>query len=116
MQPLDEEPELIGRIERVSAGSLAEQLASSEPPLVVDVRSEKEWADGHIDGAVNIPLSQLMERLGELPGDRPLVVHCTSDYRATIAASILQREGLSEVAALVGGIAAWESASEPVTT
>jgi glyoxylase-like metal-dependent hydrolase (beta-lactamase superfamily II)/rhodanese-related sulfurtransferase len=116
MQPLEEEPDLIGRIERVSAGSLAEQLRSPEPPLVVDVRSEHEWDDGHIEGAVNVPLSQLAERFGELPGDRPLVVHCASDYRATIAASLLRREGLSEVAALVGGIAAWESASKPVTT
>jgi glyoxylase-like metal-dependent hydrolase (beta-lactamase superfamily II)/rhodanese-related sulfurtransferase len=116
MQPLEEEPDLIGRIERVSAGSLAEQLRSPEPPLVVDVRSENEWDDGHIEGAVNVPLSQLGERFGELPGERPLVVHCASDYRATIAASLLRREGLSEVAALVGGIAAWESASEPVTT
>jgi glyoxylase-like metal-dependent hydrolase (beta-lactamase superfamily II)/rhodanese-related sulfurtransferase len=116
MQPLEEEPDLIGWIERVSAGSLAEQLRSPEPPLVVDVRSEHEWDDGHIEGAVNVPLSQLAERFGELPGDRPLVVHCASDYRATIAASLLRREGLSEVAALVGGIAAWESASKPVTT
>jgi rhodanese-related sulfurtransferase len=116
MQPLEEEPDLIGRIERVSAGSLAEQLRSPEPPLVVDVRSENEWDDGHIEGAVNVPLSQLGERFGELPGERPLVVHCASDYRATIAASLLRREGLSEVAALVGGIAAWESASKPVTT
>jgi glyoxylase-like metal-dependent hydrolase (beta-lactamase superfamily II)/rhodanese-related sulfurtransferase len=116
MQPLEEEPDLVGRIERVSAGSLAEQLRSPEPPLVVDVRSEREWDDGHIEGAVNVPLSRLAERYEELPGDRPLVVHCASDYRATIAASLLRREGLSDVAALVGGIAAWESASEPVTT
>jgi glyoxylase-like metal-dependent hydrolase (beta-lactamase superfamily II)/rhodanese-related sulfurtransferase len=116
MQPLDREPDLIERIERVSAGSLAEQLASSEPPLIVDVRSEREWDDGHIERAVNLPLSQLRERFGELPADRPLVVHCASDYRATIAASLLRREGLSEVGTLVGGLAAWESASEPVTT
>jgi hydroxyacylglutathione hydrolase len=113
MQPLEEEPELVERIERVTAGSLAEQLDSSEPPLVVDVRSEQEWDEGHIDGAVNVPLSQLRERVGELPGDHVLVVHCAGDYRATIAASLLRREGLARVSTLVGGFAAWESAPAP---
>jgi rhodanese-related sulfurtransferase len=110
MQPLDETPQLIERIERVTAGSLAEQLASSEPPLVVDVRTEPEWDEGRIDQAVNVPLSRLGERLGTLPSDRPLVVHCAGDYRASIAASLLRREGLPSVSALVGGFAAWESA------
>jgi glyoxylase-like metal-dependent hydrolase (beta-lactamase superfamily II)/rhodanese-related sulfurtransferase len=113
MQPLEGEPELVERIERVTAGSLAEQLDSSEPPLVVDVRSEQEWEEGHIDGAVNLPLSQLRERVGELPGDHALVVHCAGDYRATIAASLLRREGLARVSTLVGGFAAWESAPAP---
>ena len=111
MQPLDDAPRLIARIERVTAGSLAEQLSSPEPPLVVDVRSEREWGERHIEGAVNIPLSRLQEHLGDIPADRPLVVHCASDYRSTIAASLLRREGLAAVATLVGGLAAWEAAS-----
>jgi glyoxylase-like metal-dependent hydrolase (beta-lactamase superfamily II)/rhodanese-related sulfurtransferase len=115
MQPLDREPQLVERVERVSAGSLAEQLGSSEPPLVVDVRSEGEWDEGHIEGAVNVPLSQLRERLDDVPADRPLVVHCASDYRSTVAASLLRREGM-EVATLVGGLAAWESAQLATST
>jgi glyoxylase-like metal-dependent hydrolase (beta-lactamase superfamily II)/rhodanese-related sulfurtransferase len=110
MQPLEDAPQLIERIERITAGSLAEQLSSSEPPLVVDVRTEREWGEGHIEGAVNIPLSQLGERLDAIPADRPLVVHCASNYRSAIAASLLRRQGLPSVATLVGGLAAWESA------
>jgi hydroxyacylglutathione hydrolase len=110
MQPLDAEPLLVERIERVSAGSLAEQLESAEAPLVVDVRAEREWDEGHIEGAVNVPLPQLQERLDELPRDRPLVAHCASDYRATVAAALLHREGFADVSTLVGGIAGWESA------
>jgi glyoxylase-like metal-dependent hydrolase (beta-lactamase superfamily II)/rhodanese-related sulfurtransferase len=110
MQQLEDAPDLIDRTERITAGSLAEQLASSEPPLLIDVRSTGEWDQGRIDAAVNLPLSQLRDRLDELRCDRPLVVHCAGGYRSAIAASLLRREGLPRVADLVGGIGAWESA------
>jgi glyoxylase-like metal-dependent hydrolase (beta-lactamase superfamily II)/rhodanese-related sulfurtransferase len=116
MQQLEDAPDLIDRTERITAGSLAEQLDSSEPPLVVDVRSSGEWDQGHIDGALNLPLSQLPDRLGELPTDRLVVVHCVGGYRSSIAASLLRREGLPRVADLVGGIGAWESAQLAVVT
>jgi hydroxyacylglutathione hydrolase len=108
---LDEAPHLVERIERITAGSLAEQLASTEPPLLIDVRSTGEWRERRIEQAVNIPLSRLAERLGTISADGALVVHCASDYRATIAASLMRREGLSGVATLVGGVAAWESST-----
>jgi glyoxylase-like metal-dependent hydrolase (beta-lactamase superfamily II)/rhodanese-related sulfurtransferase len=110
MQQLDGAPELLERTERITAPSVAEQLASAEPPLLVDVRTAPEWQQGHIDGAVNVPLSRLGDQLSELHADRPLVVYCTSGYRSAIAASLLRREGLPRVADLVGGLGAWESA------
>jgi hydroxyacylglutathione hydrolase len=111
MQQLEDAPALVERTERITAGSLAEQLARSEPPLLVDVRSAGEWEQGHIDAAVSLPLSQLCERIDEIPSDRPLVVHCAGGYRSAIAVSLLRREGLERVADLVGGIGAWESAN-----
>jgi glyoxylase-like metal-dependent hydrolase (beta-lactamase superfamily II)/rhodanese-related sulfurtransferase len=110
MQQLEDAPDLIDRTERITAASLAEQLALSEPPLLLDVRSTGEWDQAHIDGSVNLPLSQLGERLDELPSGRPLVVHCAGGYRSAIAASLLRRKGLPHVADLVGGLGAWESA------
>jgi len=110
MQPLDDAPELIERIERITAASLHELMATPEAPLIVDVRTEREWREGHIEQALNIPLSRLQERLEELPADRALVVHCASDYRATIAASLIRRHGHADVSTLVGGIGAWEAA------
>jgi glyoxylase-like metal-dependent hydrolase (beta-lactamase superfamily II)/rhodanese-related sulfurtransferase len=109
MQPLDEFPELVERTERITAGSLAEQLSSTSPPALIDVRTEREWSESHIEGAINLPLSQLDERLGELP-DRPLVVYCAGGYRSGIAVSLIGRHGIERVANLVGGIGAWESA------
>jgi rhodanese-related sulfurtransferase len=109
MQSLVDRPELIGRIERVTAGSLAERLDSPDPPMLIDVRAPGEREERQIAGAVNVPLSRLPERMATLPRDHPIVVHCESGYRSAIAASLLQREGYPAVADLVGGMAAWDS-------
>lgn len=68
----------------------------SEAPAVLDVRRDDEYAAGHIHRAVHIPLHQLLGRLDELP-DRQLWVHCQSAYRASIAASLLDRAGYDVV-------------------
>ena len=111
MAQLDGAPELVERTERVTAGWLAEALASGDPPVVVDVRSEREWDERHIEGAVSLPLSRLAEGIVALPADRLLVVHCASDYRSSVAASLMALEGLRRTATLVGGLAAWEQAA-----
>jgi rhodanese-related sulfurtransferase len=116
MQQLDHVPELIERTERITAGSAAEQLAGPEAPGLVDVRTAREWSEVHIAGAVNLPLSQLPERLGELPANQPLIVHCASGYRSSIATSLLRREGFMRVANLVGGLAGWTAAQLPTVT
>lgn len=105
---LDHHPELVGRSERIAAATLAEQLSGDEAPLVVDVRNEKEHAEKSIEPSVNLPLNHLRERLGELPRDRSLVIHCASGYRSSIAMSILEQAGFTKIADLVGGYAAWE--------
>src|SRR5205085_7145102 len=62
MQQLEAAPELIERVERITAGSLAELLKTPARPLLIDVRTAGEWDQGHIDAALNLPLSQLTER------------------------------------------------------
>ena len=110
MRPLDDAPELIDRIERITAAALAEQLASASPPVVIDVRNPGEWEQHRIGVATNVPLSRLAEGLAAIPDDRPLVTYCASGYRSAIAASVLRARGRPEVRDLVGGLAAWESA------
>ena len=65
--------------------------------VVLDVRRDDEWAEGRIDGAVHIPLHDLEARLDEVP-DGVVWVHCASGYRASIAASLLDRAGRTVVA------------------
>lgn len=94
-----------GDIENLAAGSplrsyrvadfaaLAEALAEKTEagtPAVLDVRQDGEFADGHIDGAVNIPLHELSRRLDEVPAGE-VWVHCASGYRSSIAASMIDR-------------------------
>jgi glyoxylase-like metal-dependent hydrolase (beta-lactamase superfamily II) len=64
--------------------------------VVLDVRRDDEWAEGRIDAAVHIPLHDLEARLDEVP-DGEVWVHCASGYRASIAASLLDRAGRSVV-------------------
>ncbi len=97
------------RIERITAGSLAERLTGLDPPLLIDVRAPGEWRERRIDVAVNLPLSRLPEQMPTLRRDHPIVVHCATGYRSAIAASLMQRDGFAEVADLVGGLAAWEA-------
>jgi hydroxyacylglutathione hydrolase len=113
MQSLESRPDLLARTERLTAGLLAEDLRLPAPPLVVDVRSPREWNTKHIDGSLNLPLNHLEERLQEIPRDRTVVVACAGGYRSSIAASLLQRQGLDRIVELAGGMAAWEAAQMP---
>ena len=114
MDALADRPELVWRIDRVTALALAEQVAAPDGPVVVDVRSEKEWAAGHIPGSVNVPLNHLRERANELPRDRRVAVHCEGGYRSVIAASLLAAAGRSDVMDLVGGFKAWVASKLPI--
>ncbi len=67
------------------------------PVTVLDVRRALEWADGHLDGALHIPLQELRDRIGDVP-PAEIWVHCRSGYRAVIAASMLQAAGHAVVA------------------
>ena len=109
MQALAMRPDLVQRTERITAATLAEQLAAPEPPLMLDVRAPREWQAAHITRSLNIPLLHLQERLRDMRRHRRLVVHCQSGYRSAIAASVLARQGFTQCADLVGGFAAWDA-------
>jgi len=114
MAALAARPDLIRTTERVSAPMLSEELASSKPPVLVDVRAPREWSSNHVPGSVNIPLSQLQQRLEEIPHNRRIAVHCAGGYRSSIAASVLNQRGFNDLIELAGGITAWQAANLPV--
>ena len=77
-------------------------------------RGRAEWEAGHLPGVPNIPLGSLAEHAGELPSDRPVVVHCQGGARSAIAAIVLRARGVPSVINLAGGFAAWQQAGLPV--
>ncbi len=113
LQALRAQPEQFQASTRIEAATLAEQLASADPPAVLDVRTEKEWLEKRIEGSLHIPLNQLQERIADVPRDRLVAVHCASGYRSSIAVSLLERDNRGTYADLIGGIAAWEAARLP---
>ena len=113
MLTLETHPELLRTTTRMEVATLDEQLRSAQPPVVLDVRTEREHQEKRIAGSIHIPLNQLKQRIHELPDDQMVVVHCTSGYRSSIAVSLLERSDRENHADLIGGIAAWEAAKLP---
>ncbi|HLZ50453.1 MAG TPA: MBL fold metallo-hydrolase [Candidatus Acidoferrum sp.] len=116
LRSLETSPDLIVFTERLSAPFAAELLSSSQPPVLIDVRTAREREQKKISGSLSFPLNHLSERAAELSKSRALLVHCAGGYRSSIAASILQNEGFEHVSEIAGGLAAWETAKLPVSS
>lgn len=87
-------------------------LSGTGDSLLVDVRTPAEYAEGHIPGAVNIPLHALRGRLGELPAGKPLIVYCGVGLRAYVAVRILLQRGHA-ASNLSGGWDTWRTFARP---
>ena len=83
---------------------------------LLDVREPDEWAAGHIDGAVHIPMSGLMGRVEEVPKDRDVVVVCRVGSRSAQVAAFLGQRGWENVRNLDGGLVAWVQAGRPLVS
>ena len=114
MAALSERADLVWPTERASVLMLADELNGAEPPVVLDVRTPREWAGKHIADSVNLPLNHLQERIAEVPRDRRIAVHCAGGYRSSIAASILHQHGITNLVEMAGGLAAWDAAKLPL--
>ncbi len=140
MEALAARPELVVASERLSAPEVAEELglhpdgsvaavcanpahpslggipirAAAAGPVVLDVRTPREYAAKHIAGSTNLPLSRLREQIDHIPRNRRVFVHCAGGYRSSIAASLLARHGITDVTEMAGGLAAWEAAQLPL--
>ena len=80
---------------------------------IVDVREPHEWEIARIDGARLIPLASLESRIGELPADREIVVHCKAGGRSAQAVRRLRAAGFKRVWNLAGGIQRWSRDVDP---
>ena len=78
---------------------------------LIDVRTPEEFASGHIEGAVNIPVDSLTQRMSEVSKDKPIVVYCRSGNRSAQAALVLEMLGFQNVKNLEGGMVEWKNLS-----
>jgi hydroxyacylglutathione hydrolase len=99
------------QVEQLSVGELAGRRNGL---VILDVRGGTEWDAGHLKGATHIPLAELPDRLGEVPLDQPVAVHCQAGGRSAIAASLLLSTGRRRVTNVSGGFGAWVQAGLPV--
>jgi hydroxyacylglutathione hydrolase len=97
--------EKIDMIIDVEPDELAMDMPHDKNLVVVDVRNEAEFASGHVKGAVNLPLSEMVDvlRLAMFEDNQNLYVHCAGGYRSVIASSLLKRQGLHNMRNVLGG-------------
>src|SRR6266446_1188646 len=102
-----------GEISEMSPHQLKRKIDAGEPFELIDVREPFEYEIARIDGAKLIPLGEISERLNELSGERPIVVHCHTGKRSAQAVRLLQQRGFANVYNLEGGIDAWSDQIDP---
>jgi molybdopterin/thiamine biosynthesis adenylyltransferase/rhodanese-related sulfurtransferase len=97
-------------IEEIDSPALAAALESDSPPVVVDVREQSEWDEGHIPGAVFVPRGHLESRIERTAPDReaPIVLYCASGNRSAFAAKTLEELGYENVRSLAPGYTGWK--------
>jgi hydroxyacylglutathione hydrolase len=103
--------EIFDLIINIEADELAMDIPFDEHLVIIDVRREPEYADGHIKNAFNIPLNEMndMARIATLEEHQNLYVHCGGGYRSIIAASLFKRQGIHNLRNIAGG---WDKIKE----
>jgi rhodanese-related sulfurtransferase len=107
----------IAKTPRITAEEL-KALLDKDEAIVIDVRNVEDFVDGHIPGALQIPLSFVEGEIPWFPRDKKIVTYCTCPAEETSghAVLILQRGGLTNAAALVGGLDTWRARGFQVDT
>lgn len=95
----------------IEPDELAMDIPYDDRLVVIDVRREPEFADGHIRGAINIPLDEMTDpaSMANIEDDHNVYVHCAGGYRSVIAASLMKRQGIHNLRNIVGG---WDGIKE----
>lgn len=94
-------------IPEIDVRQLHEELERGSPVLLLDVREPSEWAICRIEGALHIPLSELGDRIEEIPKDRRVVAICHHGARSELLVHRLRALGYDRIANLRGGLDAW---------
>jgi rhodanese-related sulfurtransferase len=104
------------RVRKLSATDTT-RLINQEDAVVLDVRGDGEYRDGHIINAVHIPMTTLKDQLEKLEKyrERPIITVCRTGQQSATACNTLIKGGYQNVYNLQGGILAWENANLPLS-
>ncbi len=105
------------RAAQLSSSQATRLLNNNPDALVLDIRANKEFSNGHIKQAVNVPMAELKNELEKLAKykEKPVLVYCNSGNTSSRAEKILQKNGFANINNLQGGIANWTEAGLPLT-
>jgi glyoxylase-like metal-dependent hydrolase (beta-lactamase superfamily II)/rhodanese-related sulfurtransferase len=106
----------VASVPQMTVWELSEWRDEHRDVVVVDVREPFEWREGHVEGALHLPMLEAVKRLGELPADRPKAVMCAGGLRSSTVISALERHGVRDCHNVTGGMTAWLKAGFPTTT
>jgi rhodanese-related sulfurtransferase len=104
-------------IKKLDPQSFEKKLNESKEPILVDVRTSGEYAQGHLANAVLIDIysSDFKSRVSKLDKSKPVFVYCKAGSRSSSAVDVFTDLGFKEIYDLSGGISAWQRASKPIT-
>ena len=100
----------------LSVAEFLNKTSADKNWAIVDVRPAQLYAAGHIPGAINIPLADLISQMGMIPAGQKVAVYCAIDTNAAFAVQTLRVYGGRDAFVLSGGIVAWQAAGMPVVT
>lgn len=95
---------------QLSATELKRRMTEGPPMILIDVRAKREFMIGHLEGSINIPVSDLRKRYQELNSSASVAVVCNSGHRSSLGASLLKRHGFKDVSNLAGGMMGYHAA------
>jgi glyoxylase-like metal-dependent hydrolase (beta-lactamase superfamily II)/rhodanese-related sulfurtransferase len=101
-------------VPQITVNELAEWLEQGRQVNVIDVREHSEWLEGHIKGAIHLPMLEAAARRAEVPAEGPTAVLCAGGLRSSTAISALKRFGLQGFHNVTGGMTAWKRSGYPV--
>jgi rhodanese-related sulfurtransferase len=101
---------------KISAQALIDQINGQRAPIIIDVRSKREFDEGHVPGARHIPFWRMASKADEMATFRenPIVLYCGHGPRAYLAGAALRRRGFSNVAYLTGHMKRWKAMNLPL--
>ena len=109
----DHTAEVLDLADTIDVATVA-SVKDRDDVVVLDVREQWEYDEGHIPGVTLIPMGEVANRLSEIPTDKSVIVTCRSGNRSSQVATFLRDQGFTNVHNMEGGILAWQQAGLPV--